>query len=368
VRSFARFNRRLTKRYDDWMIAMHYSPETKHAYQRTLRRFGEFLGKKSISSVTHLDVRQFITRVSEDGASLDAAYRHLTVLRRFYDFLNLGGVVSYVAPRLVRLRNPRREPCPLLSEIQIQQLIAATLTPRERALVEFLYGTGCRVSEARHLKVEDVDFAGGTARVTGKFQKVRTVLLTLSAVEALRKYVGNRQSGYVFQVDRPTQKGCLVKRLRYWYALFVDYKGPGPQYPHYRVALGRDDAVSEECAWMKFNRLLKDVNLVRPRRELPLSRKAILKAIQRVGDHAGMRNVGPHMLRRSFATHLYDNGASLEIVQTLLGHRYLDTTRKYTRLSTGRILKSFHECHPREKMHGEISHHNQLQTQIGRPE
>jgi integrase/recombinase XerD len=296
-----------------------------------------------------------MTRISEDGASMSAIYRHIGVLRLFYDFLNLGGVVSYVAPRLVKLRCPPKQPTPLLSDLEVQRLIAATKTPRERALVEFLYGTGCRLSEATHLKVEDLDLVGRTARVAGKFRKVRIVLLTATATEALRAYVGNRGSGYIFQPDRGIQKGCLSKVDGCWVAAWTDYGGPGPKFPHERMALGRVDLVSYESARKQFNSLMKGVNLVHPLSNHPLCNVSVEEVLRRVGERAGLKKVSPHMLRRSFATHLYDHGAGLEVVQALLGHRYMQTTALYTRLSTGRILKTFQKCHPREKMNENAS-------------
>jgi site-specific recombinase XerD len=141
MRSAAKFNQIVVQRYAEWMAVQHYARLTRRAYSRTIRLFVEFLGTKSLAAVTHLDVREFLARISKEGASLRTTYFHLQVLRVFYDFLNLGGVVSYVAPRLIRVRPPTRNLPPLFSEKEIQNLIEATKSLRERALVEFLYGT-----------------------------------------------------------------------------------------------------------------------------------------------------------------------------------------------------------------------------------
>ena len=106
MHSYARFNRGLAKQYDQWMVAMHYAKSTQHIYRKVLLMFIKFLGPKSLASVSHGNIRKFIAQTSADGATLGTAYRELGVLRLFYDFLNLGGVVSYVAPRFVRLRRP----------------------------------------------------------------------------------------------------------------------------------------------------------------------------------------------------------------------------------------------------------------------
>ena len=142
MRSCAYHNRQLAKRYDDWMTALHYAQNTKIYYRKVLGKFNQFLGKRPATSVTHVEIRQFLAHISEYGATLETTYRYLGVLRRFYDFLNLGGVVSYVPPRLVRMKSTKPTDLPLLTETQVKRLIAAAETKRERALLEFIYSTG----------------------------------------------------------------------------------------------------------------------------------------------------------------------------------------------------------------------------------
>lgn len=127
MRSYARFNRRLAKQYDQWMVAMHCAKTTQILYRRTITRYIEFVGDKSIASANHFDIRHYIAQASENGATLNSVYRDLGVLRLFYDFLNLGGLVYYVAPRFVKLRRPwTHNPRPL-SESQVQRLIGIRL-------------------------------------------------------------------------------------------------------------------------------------------------------------------------------------------------------------------------------------------------
>src|SRR5579862_9305768 len=144
MRSSAYHNRQLAKRYDDWMTALHYAQNTKIYYRKVLGKFNQFLGKRPTTSVTHVEIREFLTQISNYGATLATTYRYLGVLRRFYDFLNLGGVVSYVPPRLVRMPRVQKTDLPWLTEAQVKRLIEATRTKRERALLEFVYSTGCR--------------------------------------------------------------------------------------------------------------------------------------------------------------------------------------------------------------------------------
>ena len=102
------------------MTALHYAQNTKIYYRKVLAKFNQFLGKRPTTSVTHVEIRQFLTHISEYGATLETTYRYLGVLRRFYDFLNLGGVVSYVPPRLVRMKSKKPTDLPLLTETQVK--------------------------------------------------------------------------------------------------------------------------------------------------------------------------------------------------------------------------------------------------------
>jgi site-specific recombinase XerD len=348
MRSYAHHNRLLVKRYEDWMTALHYVQTTKTYYRKVLVKFNLFMGKRSITGVTHLEIRAFLTHVSNYGATLQTTYRYLGVLRRFYDFLNLGGVVSYVAPRLVRIKGTKRIDLPMLTEPEVKRLIAATKTKRERALLEFAYSTGCRVSEMTHLRVENINFEDRSVRIRGKLNKTRIAFLTPSASAALRAYIQDRKSGYVFQEDRRQQHAGISATDGYWVARCVDYsrRFPCGTYLKKWMNLGRIDSVSRETAREKLTKLLADVNLTRPQPNRPLTTSLVVYVLARIGQRAGLKNVGIHMIRRSFATHLYDHGVNIEIIQKLLGHVYLGTTLTYTRLSRTHMARAIDQNHP----------------------
>lgn len=350
MRSYTQFNRGLATRYDRWMIAMHYAKTTQRLYRKTICQFIEFLGTKSLANVSHVDVREFIAHLSEDGATLSTVYRGMGVLRQFYDFLNLGGVVSYVAPRFVRLRRPWWNSLAPLSESQVQRLISAAQTPRERALVEFYYATGCRLSEGIRLKIEDLDFDARTARVLGKWGKVRVVLLTANAVDALRTYITDRQRGLVFRHEYPAQKGCLTAHHGKWVSIWREYDGPKCIK---RRIHGRVQHLSYKDAKVLHEKLIAGSKSVRPDNNRPLSKVAVQHVIKRVARRAGLKKVTPHTLRRTFATHLYDHGASVEVIKALMGHVWIQTTMKYARISPDRLANTFDRCHPRGKLNGE---------------
>ena len=104
--------------------------------------------------------------------------------------------------------------------------------------------------------------------------------------------------------------------------------------------------MTPQAAEQKLRELLVGVQLTRPVPDRPLTNSSILIVVNTVGYRAGFKYVGVHTLRRSFATHLYDHGASIEIIQALLGHVYLGTTLGYTRLSRSRMARAIDQSHP----------------------
>jgi integrase/recombinase XerC len=348
-KSYAEINQRLIDRYYEWMVAQHFAKETKIYYIKILRLFCDFVGAQSMTDVTHLDVRRFIARSSEEGTSHDQVYKRLGILRVFYDFLKLGGVVSYVAPRFVRLRVPNWQVPPVFSQKEAERCIAAAETLRERALVEVFYGSGFRAVEARHLKIEDLNFSEKTARITGKYDKTRDVLLTDGAVQALRAYIGIRGRGFVFQPWWMDQHPSVSSVRSRWYGTWRDYRSPR-RYKENCTYLGRVDSMPRAVATTKFEAELKKINRDGPVFDRPLSNPSICKAIREVGKRAGLKEVHPQMLRRAFATHLYNNGVRPEIIQTLMGHVFFGTTKTYIRISVDKVESEFRRNHPRGQM------------------
>ncbi len=115
-RSYNALNRKLAARYQQWLVVQHHSNGTKRSYIGTVRFDLQFLGKKAVIPATHPDVRLPTAQLSGQGAILSGAHFHLQVLRGCYVFLNLGGLVGYVAPKLIRIRRPPKTLPRLLSE------------------------------------------------------------------------------------------------------------------------------------------------------------------------------------------------------------------------------------------------------------
>lgn len=349
--SIASFNRGLIEQYYKWMIAMHYAKATKISYLRTLKRYAEFLGDRSIARADHSDIRLFIAHLSENGASLATVYRDLGTLRLFHDFLNLGGVVSYVAPRFVRLRVPWHGRPGVLSEAQVRRLIAATQTLRERALVELFYATGCRLGEARRLKIEQLDLVARSATVHGKLGKWRLVLLTESAAKAVGAYIAGRRHGYVFQEDLPKQQGCFYLQEGRWISKWTPYRKRGQRRVQRHKFLGSFSRMPQDEAQRKHDEFMTSLKLARPKTNRPLSAMAIQCVFRSLAKRAGLNRVTPHTMRRTFATHLHENGASLEVIRALLGHTWVQTTMRYARIGPDAMARQFEKSHPMGKLH-----------------
>jgi site-specific recombinase XerD len=348
MRSYARFNRALAERYYQWMKVQHYTNTTQKLYRAAIGNYLDFLGKRSAASVDHNHIREYMARISECGASLGVVYKNIGVLRVFYDFLNLGGVVSYVAPRFFKVRQPPLNMKLVLSESEVKQLISAARTPRELALIEFFYGTGCRLGEAKNLRVEDIEFDKKRARIRGKYGKIRDVLLTQSAVDALRNYTLSREEGFVFLSDWQPQRGNLyLNRGGGWISRWIANLGSGEERIRKWRYLGNTRTMSYAEAKEKHNALISSLNLVNPSAQKPISGYTLRLVVKRIAQRAGVSRVTPHALRRAFATHLYNRGARLDVLKALLGHVWISTTLKYAITSSDNLVANFERCHPR---------------------
>ena len=241
-------------------------------------------------------------RTGSDGGRplvASSAARTVTAVRGFHRFLLDEGLTE--ADPAARVRPPqvgRRLPKALSVEEVARLLDAASagddaVGVRDRALLEVLYGTGARISEAVGLSVDDVDLAGASARLFGKGRKERVVPLGGYAVEAIDAYLVRA---------RPS----------------LASSGPGTP------------------------------SLFLNTRGRPLSRQSAWAIIQNAAERAKLSvHVSPHTLRHSFATHLLQGGADIRVVQELLGHSSLSTTQIYTMVSRDTVREVYSLAHPR---------------------
>jgi integrase/recombinase XerD len=284
---------------------------TLSSYRRDLRRYAAFLdqaGVTDLDSVTEATVSAFLVRLREGDAdhpplSATSAGRTVVAVRGFHKFCVTDGLA--VADPAAGVRPPapaRRLPkaLPLADVEAILETAGATgttLALRDRALLEVLYGTGARISEAVGLDVDDVDRVDATVLLRGKGGKERLVPIGSYALEAVDAYLTRARPGLA-AVGTPERAG----------ALFLNARG------------GR---LSRQSAWA-----------------------VLVKAAERAGV---TRDVSPHTLRHSFATHLLEGGADVRVVQELLGHASVTTTQIYTLVTVDNLREVFAAAHPRAR-------------------
>ena len=281
------------------------SPRTVEAYRRDLLRYRGHLAsqQRSLDSAGAADVVAFVRALQHDGLAPASVTRTLVSVRGLHRFLVAEGhrgddpTVDVEIPSL-----PRGLP-KALSVAQVASLMDAVVgddppARRDRAVLELMYGTGCRISEAGSLSLPDVDLHDGLVRVTGKGAKERIVPLGRCAAEALERWLEPAGRG-ALEPDRWARRGDAE-------AVFLNRRG------------GR------------------------------LSRQGLWLIVRRHGDAAGIGSqLTPHVLRHSCATHMLDGGADIRIVQEMLGHASISTTQVYTRVSTERLRAVYRAAHPR---------------------
>lgn len=277
------------------------------AYRRDLDRyvaFADSLGVGSPQAVGPEHVAGFLAaiRTGDDGAApltVSSAARTVVAVRGFHRFLLLEGLTGSDPAHEVRPPStPKRLP-KAIPVADVERLLEAASfggTPsavRDRAMLELLYGSGARISEAVGLDVDDLDLDGGLVRLHGKGGKERLVPIGRYAVEALQAYLVR---------VRPD----LAVRGRGTPAVFLNTRG------------GR---LSRQSAWT---------------------------VLQAAAERAGLASrVSPHTLRHSFATHLLEGGADVRVVQELLGHASVATTQIYTRVTADTLREVYAAAHPR---------------------
>ena len=257
-------------------------------------------------SVTEADVSSFLVALREGDAdhpplAAISAARAVVAVRGFHRFLLREGVTTVDPARGVRPPAPAKRLPKAITVADVEALLAAAgadetaRAVRDRALLELLYGSGARISEAVGLDVDELDLESGTVKLMGKGSKERIVPLGSFAREAVSAYLVRSRPGLV--AAGPGSP-----------ALFLNARG------------GR---LSRQSAW------------------------TVLRA---AADRAGLRKaISPHTLRHSFATHLLDGGADVRVVQELLGHASVTTTQVYTLVTVDKLREVYATAHPRAR-------------------
>jgi integrase/recombinase XerD len=285
---------------------------TVESYERDLRRYALFLGgrdRPGLGAVTGLDVAEFraVLRTGDEEhppLSVSSVGRAVVAVRGLHAFALREGLAAADPAREVAPPAPARRLPKAIPLESVERILDAAGPPddpdprvlRDRALLEFLYGTGARISEATGLDVDDLSHLARDPAVllTGKGGKQRYVPVGRYAVRALDAYLVR---------GRPALAGKAVRKASP--AVFLNARG------------GR------------------------------LTRQGAWGILREAAARAGQPDVSPHTLRHSFATHLLDGGADIRVVQELLGHASVTTTQVYTLITVDKLREVYAASHPR---------------------
>lgn len=294
--------------------ARNASKHTVRSYNSDLRQFLDWLQAEQLldasagpEQLNYPMIRRYLGHLAQKGLERRSTVRKLSSLKAWFKWLEREGVVPLNPASAVLSPKTARSLPDVLELPEVERMLSAPddspFGLRDRALLETLYATGMRVSEVAALSLGDIDWSAGEIRVvSGKGGKERVVLLGRYALAALRLYM-------------ETARGPLLER-------------------------NKRELLTTDAVWINS-------------RGSRLSAHAVYTVVLTYATRAGiLKNVTPHTLRHSFATHLLEGGADLRVVQELLGHSSLSSTQIYTRVSSAHLKSVYDAAHPRAKNPG----------------
>ena len=281
------------------------SDNTVESYIRDVKKLESFIThnpneKKNWSTINLEDLQAFLSNIHDLGLSANSQSRIISSLKTFFKYLNIEELIKNNPADLLESPKIGRKLPDTLSVDEINQLIqtidrSTNLGERNITIIEVLYGCGLRVSELINLKISEIYWEEGFIRVIGKGSKQRLVPLGSVAVKHLKIYL----------------KEIRIK--------------------------------------LKINPSAQDIVFLN-RRGNKLTRVMIFTIIKQLAEKANIKkNISPHTLRHSFATHLVEGGADLRAVQEMLGHESITTTEIYTDLDRSYLRQAILDHHPLEK-------------------
>jgi integrase/recombinase XerD len=286
-------------------------------------------------------IRAYFTSKLAKGCSPSSLFVYNCALRKFYQFLGLAQVIRKL-PKIEPMKQVKRIP-EALTEEKVAELIEAAESLRDRALLEVLYGTGLRASEAANLKLADINGAEREIMVRdGKGGKDRVVPFGSKADAAVKAYLASypHETEYVF--ERRRSKGSLCLRGQTWWGEYHAYKVPVPK----SIRIGtKTEFPTRELAQQQLSRILASTPDYKPRPAGRMTARQVHHIVADAGRRIGLR-VYPHILRHSVASHMLSRCHDLRIVQELLGHAFVSTTQIYTHVSPDDLKATHAKCHP----------------------
>ena len=258
---------------------------TIDAYRRDLEKFSDAFDINEVESVDRLTVNSYIRSLKERKYAPTSVMRKVASLRGFFKWADSMGIIgTNPTATLEQPKVPQRLP-KVVSVKEIEEMLHNNLTPLEHVIIELLYSCGLRVSELVNLKINDLDLSSKYVRCFGKGSKERIVPFGETAVKIIRDYLQTRN--------------LIIKKYNLDTKVF----------------------------------LINDAGRF-------VTRQDVYSLVHSQGKIIH-KNISPHTLRHSFATHLLENGADLRIVQELLGHSDVSTTQLYTHISKKRLKEVY---------------------------
>ena len=293
-------NALVTQFIDYLLLERGLSENTRKAYAGDLASFWGFLqdqGVRSFNDVSRKHALEYLMAQKKRGLNVNSISRRLVAIKMFFKYLLQEGLLDHNVVDAMDSPKVWKVLPTVLSTREVEGLLDAPIgedraSLRDKAMLELMYATGLRATELATLKLDDLHFDSGYLRCQGKGSKVRIVPFGSKARASLTRYLGEARG--------------LLAKIGTGREVFLTYRGK------------------------------------------PFSRKGIWKMIKRYAKRAGIRKeVSPHTLRHSFASHLLANGAPLRVIQEMLGHADIGTTQIYTHVDQGRLRSVHAQFHPR---------------------
>lgn len=284
-------------------VNKHLSKHSVDSYMSDLEKYREFLSKKyevkDISDINTDMIKKYIQTLKRGGFESSSISRKISAIKAFHKYISQDPDYG-ITDASQTIRKPKKEEkLPIVLTIEEINMMFKTIKGndpmalRNRCMLEFLYGSGLRISELLDLTTSNIHLHTKELNIIGKGNKERIVPLSDMSIDAFNKWMSNGKPNF------PTKPGNYI---------FVNKSGD------------------------------------------KLTRQGVWKLIKEIAKNAGItKKISPHTLRHSFATHLLNNGFNLRYVQFLLGHKDISTTQIYTHITTDKLRETYLTCHPRAK-------------------
>lgn len=278
------------------LIEKKLSSNTIEAYKNDLKKYNLYF-KKSINNISRQDISKFMEELKNEGLNEKTINHIIGSIKGLHNYFSMHYGIANVTESIERLKTSKTLP-KVLTIQEVDKLLDIECNSiydyRNKAMLELMYSSGLRISELLSLTITDVDLNNNVVKVFGKGSKERIIPIGDYATIALEKYILEC-------------RGALIKRGKYNDFLFLNNHGN------------------------------------------KMSRSGFFKIIQKIAVDKGIKKeISPHTLRHSFATHMLECGADLRSIQELLGHENMSTTSIYTHVQSNLLRKNYDDFHPRK--------------------